>query len=347
MILKSITLENFRNHAKSAFSLGAITIFSGKNTVGKTNILEAIHFSSTGKSFRAEKEADTIRLNTKLAKINATVSDVDGKKDLTVLLSLLHGRFSKRFLVNRVPKRQVDFVSNFYSVLFTPTDIDIISLSPSLRRKYIDSILSQASREYRVAQTIYEKSLRHRNRMLFDIREKRKIYRTSEFEYWDNLLVENGKLIKEKREEFVYYINGQKKNVFSFDFFYDKSTVTHERLAKYYHEERAAGMTLIGPQRDDFLFFISGTKKTIRDFGSRGEQRLTLLQMKTCEIQYLKQETGEMPALLLDDIFSELDAKNIENVFSLTSAQQTIITTTHKEFVPRSLSRSGVITYEL
>lgn len=348
MILKRLSLQNFRNHKKQDSYFGKTTIIIGKNTAGKTNILEAINFLSSGKSFRAEREVDTIFTNELFAKIVGVIEEEKNEISLTVILSNQGTYFSKKFLVNDVARRQIDFVSNFYSVLFTPQDLDIISNSPSIRRKYIDSILYKALRHYRVALLAYEKTLRIRNRMLDDMRNGKKRYLNKDFDYWDKLLIENGQVLTNEREEFVEFLNKSDKEIFDFSVFYDRSIITEERLAKYYEAERASGITLVGPQRDEFVFLkkgnptssrLRGTEQTVKEFGSRGEQRLTILQTKILEVRFLKEKTNREPILLLDDIFSELDSKNINKIFELLPSQQTLITTTHKEFVPEKLSK--------
>jgi DNA replication and repair protein RecF len=175
--------------------------------------------------------------------------------------------------------------------------------------------------------------------MLSDIKDGKKDYRKSDFEYFENILIENGKILTDKREQFVNYVNDSSKEIFDFTLSYDKSLMSLERLYKYHFEERAAGITLVGPQRDDFIFYFQGTTKPIKEFGSRGEERLTIFQLKVLEVNYLEQNTQKVPVLLLDDIFSELDDANIHKVFDLLPNQQTILTTTHKEFVPANILR--------
>lgn len=348
MILKKLKLTNFRNHTLRQIELSANTIIIGPNTSGKTNILEAVNILSRGKSFRAQHDKDTIREGADFAQIEAMVqSEVDQIK-LKAIFSLQKGYLSKKFLVNGVARTQHDFTSNFVSVLFTPHDIELIASSPSSRRKYIDSILYQSDKNYRIALSIYERALKHRNRMLYDIKEGKKQYKTSDFEYFNKILVEQGFLLTTKRTEFVDFVNNSNKNIFDFTLFYDESEMTEARLFKYHFEEQAAGVTLVGPQRDDFIFYFPQTKKQIQEFGSRGEERLTIFQLKVLEIEFLRLQTGKNPVLLLDDIFSELDDANIHKVFDLLPDQQTILTTTHREFLPKKiLNRKEVSIIEL
>ncbi|HVZ66646.1 MAG TPA: DNA replication and repair protein RecF [Patescibacteria group bacterium] len=352
MILSLLKLTNFRNHKASTFTLSPTTVIIGKNTAGKTNILESIYILSRGKSFRAEKDQDTINEGKDFTRIEAQVvgnPPISGEKtELKAIFSLQRGYLSKRFLVNNVARRQHDFASNFVSVLFTPKDIELLTDSPGVRRKYMDSVLYQADKNYRTALSVYEKALRHRNRMLYDMREGKKQYKASDFEYFNNILVENGSYLTKKREEFVDFVNSAVKDIFDFTLFYDKSEMSIARLMKYHFEEQAAGVTLVGPQRDDFAFYFGGTKKQVKEFGSRGEERLTIFQLKVLEVDFLQKNTGHIPVLLLDDIFSELDDANIFKVFELLPNQQTIITTTHHEFVPKKiLNRKDVEIIEL
>ncbi len=337
MKLKSLILKNFRNHKSGNFSFDNTTIIVGKNTAGKTNILEAIYILTHGGSFRAEHDRDTINESSDFARIEAAIENNNEKTKLTVIFAE-HGNYlSKKFLVNGVARRHLDFASNFSSVLFTPEDIEIITDSPSLRRHYVNTILSQSNKKYRHSHALYEKALRQRNRMLSDMKDAKKEYKRADFEYWENLLIEHGTIITNQREGFVEFVNKSDKNLFDFTLFYDKSVMSLERLFKYHFQEQAAGVTLVGPQRDDFFFFFPKTEKKISEFGSRGQERLTILQMKLLEIDYIKQKTGISPVLLLDDIFSELDSENIDKIYGFIKDQQTIITTTHREFVPKKI----------
>lgn len=344
MIVTHLSLQSFRNHHKNAFEFGKTTIIIGHNTAGKTNILEALYILSHGTSFRASHDVDVIEEKREFAKLIGRIESDDDTTELTASMAKSGNFLSKKYQVNGVARTLKTFSDYFYTVLFTPQDIEIITASPSIRRRYIDTILTKSHKEYRVASNKYEKALRQRNRMLHDTKTGKKEYKSSDYEFWENLLIENGGIIHNFRNAFVEYVNTFTKDVLKFTLFYDHSTITTERLFKYHFEERASGVTLIGPQRDDFQFLFGESKKglpegkkEVKEFGSRGEQRLTILQMKLIEIEYLKTATGELPVLLLDDIFSELDEDNIDKIYHFLEAQQTIITTTHQEFVPNEI----------
>lgn len=284
----------------------------GPNAIGKTNILEAINLLATGKSFRAEIEQEVI----KNGELTASVSS----DDLEIIFDN-RGRFTKIYRVNGVGKRQLDFVGNLRTVLFCPQDIEIATDSPSIRRKYLDSVLNQIFKDYRLATHIYDKALRQRNRLLWRIREEN--LDRGQLNYWDDLLINHGRVIHERRKDYLKYL----------DLPYDHSIISEERLARYANEEIGAATTLVGPHRDDFKVVVKN--KNIKSFGSRGEQRLAVFNIKLGELAYVEKITGEKPTLLLDDIFSELDHANRHKVLEVIPKQQTIMTTTDLHLVEK------------
>src|SRR3989344_5610272 len=195
MKISSLKLTSFRNHRKKTFNFSQVTIFIGKNTSGKTSILEAITFLSHGKSFKAEKDFDCINDSSDFARIEGEIEEDNEKIKLTVIIALQNERALKKYLVNNVPRSQNNFVSNLLTVIFTPEDLEIINDSPSIRREYLNSVLVQSDREYRVSLNTYEKALKRRNRMLYLTRENKKFFTNDEFEYWDNLVIEHGQLV--------------------------------------------------------------------------------------------------------------------------------------------------------
>ncbi len=344
MYFKQLSLQNFRNYKKSEFNFSKdVTLIIGPNTAGKTNLIEAIFFLAAGRSFRVDKDEQLIKLEKQVARIKSKTED----KELEVVIAgggaEERQRPFKKYLVNGVAKRKVDFVGNFFAVLFAPSDLEIIIDGPAKRRDFIDNILNQVDRDYRLAMSFYEKGLRIRNALLHKVRETGR-RSEKEFAYWDNLLIIQGQKITKKREDLIEYLEQAKKDIFNFKIFYDKSIISQDRFLQYKDAEVGAGVTLVGPHRDDFWIRINTNDKTntsesmdIRYFGSRGQQRLAILQLKLLELIFIEQKTAERPVLLLDDIFSELDSEHIDLISSLLNNQQTIITTTHAEFIPKKI----------
>ncbi len=341
MYLKNLKLTNFRSYEKFEIEFNPkSTVIIGRNTFGKTNLLESIYLLSTGKSFRAEKDIQMIRFGEDLARITGELKDINLEVVLSNGLVSSKNGFLKKLLVNGISKRRVDFAANLSAVLFSPEDLDIIVDSPSLRRRFLDDVLEQVDRNYRLSLISFTKALRQRNALLERAREEG-ARNERQFEYWDNILIESGNKITEKRQNFIEFVNKEEREIFDFVMYYDKSVISKQRLLQYKEAELASGLTLVGPHRDDFsLSMFDDKKRTMHDiklFGSRGQQRLAILQLKLLELLYIEKNLGFRPVLLLDDIFSELDEEHINLVLEIITKQETIITTTHKEFIPKKI----------
>lgn len=335
MNISKLSLQHFRSYTQHTFSFDpALTVIIGPNTAGKSNVMESLYLLATGKSFRAEKDNQMVQFGEDIGRVKAKI----GEDVLEVVIlnteQSATRMFQKRFLVNDVPRRRVDFAGRLTAVLFTPLDLDIIVLSPSHRRNFLDDVLEQVDREYRLALTTYTKALRQRNALLDRVRETGESFH-KQFEYWDDLLITQGGLITQKREAFIDFCNASEKDLIECTVIYDHSKINRERLDKYHAGEIASATTLVGPHRDDFhvLFNSRAEQQDIRYFGSRGQQRLVVLQLKLLQLAYITEVTGSRPLLLLDDIFSELDNGHIDLVMQHIKKQQTILTTTHEEFV--------------
>ncbi len=331
-MIKTVKLTDFRNFKTKSLDFSQkITVIVGKNASGKTNILESLYLLSSGKSFKARVEEEMINYECDISRVNGIllsglVLEVLVTRGVIDIGSTRPEKVArKRLMISGVGKRMVDFAGNFKTTLFGPQDLDLVTESPALRRKFLDNVLSQVNREYRRSVLSYEKGLRQRNRLLWRIREEGLSH--SQLLFWNQLLIKNGDYITKKREEFIEFVNKQddadnsKKYVLE----YDRSVISEGRLEQYAQEEVAAATTLVGPHRDDFTFFES--KRNLSSYGSRGEQRMGVLWIKMAELNYVEEITSERPTLLLDDIFSELDHEHRSIVMKLAGSQQTIITT--------------------
>lgn len=343
MILQSLILQNFRSYAQSKFDFSNdTTLIIGPNTAGKTNLAEAIHILSTGKSFKGPTDISLISFGKEIGRVKGLVVDETKETKETIEVVFMspqyhNGRFGKRYLVNEVPKSRTNFLGVLPLVLFRPEELDIIIDGPSVRRDFLDEVLEQVDKEYVLALSAYERAIRQRNALLYRTREEG-IRQEKQFSFWDDLVIQNGQAISQKREEFIDWLNNEKKELVPFKIIYDHSKISEERLAQYRDAEIASAVTLVGPHRDDFKIEIEQEDKKFRDvrvYGSRGQQRLVVLQLKLLQIGFMTERLGKKPLLVLDDIFSELDSKHIQMVLSKISGQQAIITTTHKEFIPK------------
>ncbi len=345
MLLKSLALSSFRNHPKASFEFSNKTTFIvGPNTSGKTNLLESISYLTTGKSFKGAKDEDVVKKGEGVVKIKGETSDVE-LEVLMVAGSSEQERVRKKYLVNGVSKSRINFSGNLTSIIFSPSDLDIITGSPHLRREFLDAVLEQSDKDYRYASSAYVKALRQRNALL-DLARGTGQRNEKQFDYWDTLLINTGSIVTQKREEFIEFINKAKKDIFDFIVTYDKSVISEARLLQYKDAELSSAVTLVGPHRDDFAvsMFDNATNATsdVKSFGSRGQQRLVILQLKLLQLDFIEKTLGHRPLLLLDDIFSELDGGHIKLVTEMIDKQQSIVTTTHREFIGSKLKGSVI-----
>ena len=344
-MITKVKLTDFRNFKSKVLDFSNnVTVIVGPNASGKTNILESLFLLSTGKSFKAKIEEEMVNYDKDIARIKGKLLSGDILESVLTrgLIDIGSNHpekvARKKLLVNGVGKRLIDFAGNFKVVIFGPQDLDLVTESPSLRRKFLDTALSQVDREYRRSILSYEKGLRQRNKLLFRIREEG--IARSQLAFWNQLLIKSGDYITNKREQFIDFVNNQPAlNSQDFELNYDRSVISEGRLEQYAEEEIAAATTLVGPHRDDFVFREG--LRNLASYGSRGEQRMGVLWLKIAELNFIEEITSERPTLLLDDIFSELDDEHRGVVMELAKKQQTVITTADKHFLKGM--RVGVI----
>lgn len=367
MFLKQLNLVNFRNYSVLNLDFDQRpTIFVGNNAAGKSNILEAIYLLSTSKSLRVENEDELIKEGEEFAKVEGFIEE-GGEMELLVVLNRITDevKFRKKALVNGISKRVLDFIGNLPAVIFYPSDINLVTGAPSLRRWHLDLALAQVDPQYKHTLTHYEQFLFSRNRILKRIREG--FAKIDELDYWTDGLVEKGEALSVKRKEFFEYINSLEKPLGEFGFEYIQSEISVDLLKEKADREIAAAQTIIGPHRDDFdIVILNGVKdlsrmrvsnklrdsslvaqndggRSLRHFGSRGEQRTATLAFKLAQLEYMAEILGKRPILLLDDVFSELDANHRQHVIDIVAKQQTIISTVELENIPQSFLDSARI----
>lgn len=343
MIIKSLALQNFRNFTLQHFSFAHSNLLFGDNGIGKSSVVEALHLLATAESFRANRIEEMVRLGAELGRVKAMIdwpvnqSIEEVVLEVTITRGLVQGRRtqSRLFAVNNIRRRRKDFLPYFKAVVFRPEDLRLVEGSPSRRRAFLDTALSMVFPDYQMALSRYEQVLKRRNRLLQSINEGRE--QRSILSFWDTNLLRAGELLQQRRANLIDFIR-QVMFPFALNIEYQPSVLSQARLAEYLDREIIVGHSLIGPHKDDFLLKFSQEHKNIKDlsllaYGSRGQQRLGVLWLKLAELQFLTQQIGYRPVLLLDDIFSELDANSKEMVLSLLDDYQTIMTTADLDVV--------------
>lgn len=355
MKLAGISLQYFRSYTQKSFLFPKqTTVIVGENAQGKTSILEAIAALSTGESFRAEKVDEMIQFNQELGRIKGKVIYHKTEEELAELeaTTITHGTAeeldlemtltrgfvngkkvqTRMYTVNGVNRRKKDFVGKFFTVAFRPEDMRLIEGSPSRRREFIDTVLTTADSAYALSLKTYEDGLKRRNKLLQQINEG--FAPVTVLSYWNNLLLKHGKIVQDKRTDFFRTFNEVEFPV-NFELEYQPSVMDEAHLAKHAAAEIAVGHTLIGPHKDDFFvkLLFGEELRDVALYGSRGQQRLAVLWLKVCELDYIKTQTDHLPVLLLDDILSELDEGHRHDVLSLLQQGQSIVTTTEEKIV--------------
>lgn len=333
MKLERLTLENFRSYSKQIFNFGTHTVIVAPNGAGKTNLLEAIYLLATGKSERAGEISEMIKFGSELGSVAGIVEDNDERIELSVVLTRgsYMGRVTpkRRYLVDGVARVQSAFVGKLTAVMFRPEDMRLVEGSPPRRRTLLDDTLGMVHPDYGRALTIYEASLRRRNKLLDGIREG--TVRREQLSYWDQSVIKNGNILTDYRRSLLEYLSEVKTSFGEYQLEYEASTISPSRLLEYAEAEVAVGYTLVGPHKDDFRIKSEG--RDLMTYGSRGEQRLAVLFLKLSTLKYMEEKLKIKPLLLLDDIFSELDEEHREEVVNMTEGRQTIITTAEEETV--------------
>lgn len=346
MYLASLQLCHFRNYntLSLSFSPGLNVVF-GNNAQGKTNLLEAIYFLATGRSHRTSRDQELIQEGALTLIAKATVTRKTG--DLN--LDLSYGQESRKQLkINGAPERKIArLVGSLATVFFSPDDLQLLKGPPAGRRRFLDIELSQISQAYLHHLMTYNKVLTQRNTLLKAPQVDKALL--SVFD--EQLLTAGAQLIMRRALAIArlspiaasyHDLLSEGKEALRLDYLSQGvepgqtpglEEIT-ERLWSQLQQRRSdelrRQMTLVGPHRDDIGFWISN--KDARLYASQGQQRTTVLALKLAELQFMTQELGESPVLLLDDVASELDPHRRNYLLSaVQTGVQTFISCTDLE----------------
>lgn len=340
MICRKVIYRNFRNIAYAELQPSeGVTVLNGANGQGKTNTLEGIFLFAGGRSFRTVHENELVRFGEEFAQIDMIYHD--GHRDCTMSLRFVP-KAGKRFCrKNGVPLTKLsEMVGNFRAVLFCPEHLAIVRDGPAVRRRFLDTALSQTDAVYLRSLQKYNAVLNQRNALIKMARERRddSIF-LSTASLWSEQLAEEAEKISEKRSAYVEKLSDHVAAILS------DMTCGREQVSLTYQVPRTKeeylrlltdnverelrfGATLYGTHKDDILVHLGG--KEARSFGSQGQQRSIALAMKIAEGELSREVTGEYPVFLFDDILSELDASRRAYLLSGMEGRQVIITSCDK-----------------
>ena len=365
-----MSLTNYRNLVSMELDLPrGVLVFFGPNAQGKTTLLEAAYTMAIARSFRAENEREVVNFDAvsrgEMALVGGALESDGSQLQVYVgyqpTLSPSQGNGAnhsaprpmwsvrKQIRVSRVRRTATELVGMVHAVLFGADDIDLVFGPPSVRRRFLDILLSQTDSSYVRSLQRYQKVVRQRNRLLKAVGEGRADY--SELEFWTDQLVADGAGITWSRHQALASLGPlavEKHRQLSgadgdLELCYRPSvsvtgaeaeleTQFRDELASVQARERATATTVVGPHRDDFDLLIEGVD--MGTFASRGQARTLALTLKLAEAAYLADTRSEGPMVLLDDVLSEMDSLRRRRVLEQTAQyQQILITTTDLELV--------------
>lgn len=359
MYITEIFLKDYRNIFDLRLDLSdGINIFLGRNAQGKTNILEAVYFSSVLRA-RTSRIQELVRRGSIEAFVKIKFSRADVSQDLSIEIPA--EKRSRRLFLNGEITRSKEFIGRLNSVMFSPEDLLMLKSAPLKRRQFLDGEISQASPSYYEMLTTYNRLVSQRNRLLKQIRERSA--RRGNLEMWNEQLARyatqillyrliavdrlnevaqeiHRKISARSEKLLIEYklnkvaldipTNDLRSDMFRKDLFHWYKKNIYEKI----ETDIARGNTSFGPHLDDLDFFVDGME--LKTYGSQGQLRTAALSLKLSELELLKAAAGEYPVLLLDDVMSELDAERREQllIFLKSKKIQTIITATERKYFP-------------
>jgi DNA replication and repair protein RecF len=343
-------MKDFRNHSETHVHCSPnINMFLGNNGEGKTNILEGISYLCLARSFFAVSDELVVKIGTDGFWVGGDVV-TDGGTSFDVRVEFDKNACKKLVKINggSVEKASL-LVGKFPIVILAPNQNVISTGASSARRKFVDLVLSQASRKYLETLIEYRRILKQRNAVLAEIAARRN--HRDALEPWNKILVSAGAGITIKRLEFIEDFKRSFGEAYGRLMVSDEtpsitytpsvpsapgapiadvqSVFEHTLLARSEDEVRV-GYSLVGPHRDEIGFGINGLD--VRDYASQGQHKSVLVALKLAEFSYLKERCQETPVLLLDDVFSELDSRRIQSLMSGTAELGQIFLTATDEY---------------
>lgn len=341
MIIKELRLINHRNYDDEFIEFHDNTnILVGKNAQGKTNLLEAIYIAARGYSFKSIKEAELINFDKNEMYLKAVILSKNKRKNVEIKLSK---NYNKQIKINDVDVNVSEMKSQFGVVLFAPEEILIIKETPSLRRKFIDDIISNNDIAYKIYLNNYNNTRRQKNLLLKNPAKNKYFeqmltsYNTKLVEYGAKIGIYRYKyldILKKYAKEFHKELTSDKEDldiIYEYNFAEKLDDLTN--IEKQYHDilldkkqsEIERYQSLYGPHKDEIIFLING--KDVKNYASQGQQRTVMLSLKLAEAKLIEVLTSTKPILLWDDVFSELDNSRASLLVQKSKKYQNIITT--------------------
>ena len=330
MYIKNLKINGFRNISNCNIEVDSkLNFIYGKNAQGKTNLLEAIYFSSLYKSFRTNKNTDLINDKEEIFFLNIEV--INNKVSNHLKIAIDNKNTKKIIINNKKPDNKLYKILN--SIIYYPDEISHLKFYPSYRRNLIDRSIFYINNEYINIYKNYVKCLKQRNNFL-----KSNNY---EYDIWKDQLIEYGYSIIIERINYIKRINNFLEDISSKNNLKEEYSIKYsnynienikdhlvDKFDRYESKERKYGYTLVGPHIDDFIFLVNN--KNMNRFSSEGQKKSLLLSYKQAQLLDYKELYDYYPILLFDDIGNELDTSRKKNIFEklIDNSGQIFVTTT-------------------
>lgn len=345
--IEHLKLYNFKNYEEAELEFRhKVVCFTGDNGSGKTNLLDAIYYLCTSKSFFNPIDSQNIKNGHEQASITGDFIRDDMPE--TIVCGL---RKSQRKLLKRNFKeydKLADHIGLLPAVIITPYDIELIWEGSEYRRKFIDATISQHSKSYLEALLAYNHALNQRNNLLKSFGQKGG-YAVESLEPWDYQLIEHGGFIYNERKKFIeeFVVDFRAayqticQGVENTDILYDSELHKFsmgEMLTANREKDRILERTTAGIHKDDLIFNIENMP--VKKFGSQGQQKSFLFALKFAQYLFVRKHQQHNPLLLLDDLLDKIDEKRLIQILSWLKTHNTgqiFITDTHTKRIPELL----------
>lgn len=348
MILRSLSLTNFKNIASASLELSPkINCFLGNNGMGKSNLLDSIHYLSFAKSYGRLPDAMLIKKDEDFAIVNGRYFRHGAEEEINVGLRRNARKSFRRG--GKEYKRLSEHIGLFPAVMVAPPDQNIITGGSEERRRFIDMIISQTDIPYLEALIRYNQGLEQRNRLLREGSHDTYLYMAVE-----EIMAAASSLIVGRRREHTAMLADIFKN------YYSKIAGTAETVELAYirsdsgfdsymdalnnvrHRDEILKYTSVGPHRDDILFSLDGM--SVKQTASQGQTKTMTIALRLAQYDFLARAIGRKPLLLLDDIFDKLDAERVEKIIKIVGSDefgQIFITDTNRKHLDEIMSHTG------
>ena len=325
MYLEHLSLINYKNFEADQFDFdSSINCLVGRNGAGKTTILDAIYHLAFTKSYFNPQSTQNVRHGAELFTLEGKFK-ID-QRDLDLFVGFKKGTKKTVKLNGKTYDRISDHIGKIPLVIISPADRDLISEGSETRRKFIDSIISQSDLGYLNALLKYNQALSQRNSLLKYF-SKNNVFQKDTLALYDELLIENGSIIFEKRNQFLNFFSEhfieQYKAISPVEsevveVKYDSELLKTEfktLLEQSLSKDRLLQYTSAGIHKDDLILLLNGYP--IKKFGSQGQQKSFLIALRFAQYAFLKNQKNQKPIVLLDDIFDKLDDQRVMRLVAL------------------------------